>query len=64
MNEISYITAIRYFKKSDEFVITTRNDNTGRISKTHSNHLTNDEKTWARASKYYFEDETCVCWMS
>ena len=58
------ITAIRYFKKSGEFVVTERNANTGKTSKIHTNTLSENEKSWAKDSKYFFEDETCVCWMN
>lgn len=58
------ITAIRYFKNNGEFVVTTRNDNTGKTSKTHSNNLTENERNFANNSKHFFEDEICACWIN
>lgn len=58
------ITAIRYFKKNGEFVITERNTITGKTSKTYATNLTDNERKWAKSSKDCFETETCVCWMN
>ena len=58
------ITAIRYFKETGEFVVTERDNVTGKTSKTFSNHLTAKEREWAKLSKNFFETEICVCWMN
>lgn len=58
------IAAIRYLKKSGEFVITERNADTGKTFKVYSNTLNETEKSWARNSKWFFEDETCACWVN
>ncbi len=60
--ELAIITAIRYNKKTAEYVITNRSSVTGKTSKTYANHLTENETIFARSSKNRFEDETCVCW--
>ena len=58
------ITAIRYFKKTGEFVVTERNSVTAKTSKTYSNNLTDKEREWAKSCKDCFETENCVCWMN
>ena len=58
------ITAIRYFKKTGEFVVTEKDAVTGKTYKTYSNNLTDRERNWAQSSKDCFETETCVCWMN
>lgn len=58
------ITAIRYFKKAGEFVITERDTVTGKTTKTYSNNLTKNEREWAKSSKDCFETEICICWMN
>lgn len=56
------IISIRYFKTSGEFVITERNADTGKTSKTYSNALSENEINWAKSSKHFFEDETYALW--
>lgn len=56
------ITAVRYYKKEGEYIITYRNTNTGKSSKLHANHLNDQEKIFAKSSKYFFDDEKLVCW--
>lgn len=58
------IAAIRYLKKSGEFIITERNADTGKTFKTYTNTLSEKEIFWAKNSKHFFEDETCACWMN
>jgi hypothetical protein len=62
MSEFENIVAIRYLKETGEFVITTRNETTGKQSKTYTNNLTNTERTWAKESKHCFEDPMSICW--
>lgn len=57
------ITSIRYLKNNGEFVITTRTV-TGKTTKTYANSLSDNEKLWAKSSKYFFEDEYCACWVN
>jgi hypothetical protein len=57
------ITAIRYYKNPGEFVVTTK-DPAGKTSKTHANHLTDDEKAWAKNSRYFFDSDACACWIN
>lgn len=62
MNEVEYVVAIRYLKKTGEFVITMRNNTTGKQSKTYANRLTQNERMWAKESKHCFEDAMSICW--
>ena len=64
MNAIEIITAVRYMKKQGEYVITTRNASTGKTSKTYSNSLNENERVFAKSSKYCFEDDICVAWVN
>lgn len=64
MKAIEIITAVRYMKKQGEYVITTRNANTGKASKTYSNSLNENERVFAKSSKYCFEDDICVAWVN
>ena len=51
-------------KKQGEYVITTRNANTGKTSKAYANSLTENERVFAKSSKYCFEDDICVAWVN
>lgn len=64
MKAIEIITAVRYMKKQGEYVITKRNASTGKTSKTYANSLTENERIFAKSSKYCFEDEICVAWVN
>ena len=64
MKAIEIITAVRYMKKRGEYVITTRNANTGKTFKTYANSLTENERFFAKSSKYCFEDDICVAWVN
>ena len=64
MKDIENITAVRYMKKHGEYVITTRNAITGKSSKTYANSLTENERVFAKYSKYCFEDDICVAWVN
>ena len=64
MKAIEIITAVRYMKKHGEYVITARNANTGKTSKTYANSLTENEIVFAKSSKYCFEDDICVAWVN
>lgn len=58
------IIAIRYLKQAGEYVITTKDEATGKTSKTYANNLTSDEKAWVEASEHSFEDSMSVCWVN
>ena len=58
------VTAIRYFKSSGEYIVTERNTITGKTSKTYSNTLTKNERIFVENSRFFFEDESCACWMN
>ena len=62
MSGFENIVAIRYLKETGEFVVTTRNDTSGKTYKTYANNLTNNEITWAKESKHCFEDAMSICW--
>ena len=64
MKAIEIITAVRYMKKQGEYVITTRNANTGKTKKEKANTLTENERELAKSSKYCFEDDICVAWVN
>lgn len=64
MKAIEIITSVRYMKKQGEFVITKRIAGTGKTIKTYANNLTDNEKVFAKSSKYFFEDDICVAWVN
>lgn len=60
---VEKIIAIHYLKQSDEFIITTRNEITGKRSKTFANHLTDKEKEFTQQAKHKFEDSMSIYWI-
>lgn len=58
------IVCIHYLKQAGEYIVTTKDEVTGKTSKTYANNLTSDEKEWAEESRHRFEDSCSVYWVS
>ena len=61
MNQ-SKIVIIHYLKQSGEYIITSRNVITGKLSKTHANNLNANEKDFTQEAKHKFEDSASIYW--
>ena len=57
------IQSIKYDKQTSEYRIVRRNLQTGKTSTTFANHLTDQEKLWARINcKTRYEDTQTIQW--
>jgi hypothetical protein len=56
------IICIHLVKQDGEYIVTTRNQITGKRSKTFTNHLTEKEKAFTQEAKHTFEDGLSVYW--
>lgn len=59
---VEKIIAIHYLKQDGEYIVTTRNECTGKRSKNFANRLTAKEKEFTQQAKHKFEDSISKYW--